>query len=588
MTMGASGGEGIAGVETRMRGYLALLYGEGRAPAVLARLLRLAAAHRRDHPARPAAEVTERLTERDALLITYGDSIRRADERPLQTLAAFAREHLGELVNGIHILPFYPWSSDDGFSVIDYRALDPALGTWEDVAALGRSRRLMFDAVINHVSQHSAWFQGFLRGEEPYTGYFIAAEPDWDLSRVARPRTLPLLTPVETARGARQVWTTFSTDQIDLNYANPDVLIEIAALLLFYAAQGASLIRLDAIAYMWKEPGTSCIHLPQTHAIIKLLRALLDLAAPHVLLITETNVPHADNISYFGAPLPGSDRTDEAQLVYQFPLAPLILHTFGVGDASALSAWAAGLGDAPGLFFNFIASHDGIGVMPARGLIAPEEVEALVQRTLAHGGRVSYRNNPDGTQSPYELNVTLYDALNDPEQPDLEQDAARFMAAEAIMLALAGVPGVYVHSLFGSRNCHACFEETGRARSLNRAKLDYGALQAELADPGSRAARVFAAHRLLLARRAAEPAFHPRAPQRVLDLHPAIFALLRTRRDGSGAVLCLTNVGAREQSVTLPAELAGRGLRDLVAGNERTGETVTLRPYQCAWLATEM
>jgi sucrose phosphorylase len=299
------------------------------------------------------------------------------------------------VLDGVHILPFFPYSSDDGFSVIDYKQVDPPLGGWEDVARLEQRYRLMFDAVINHISRESSWFQGFLQGERPYTDFFIAVDPETDLSEVVRPRALPLLTRFETANGVKYVWTTFSDDQIDLNYANPRVAMAIIDVLLFYAEQGAQIIRLDAIAYLWKEIGTGCIHLAKTHEMVKLWRAVFDAVAPDVLLITETNVPHQENISYFGDYLPETGKTDEAQLVYNFTLAPLTLHAFLSGDATRLSQWAKTLQAPTGAtFFNFIASHDGFGVRPAEGILGPAEMQALVDRTLAHGGQVGYRAIP--------------------------------------------------------------------------------------------------------------------------------------------------------------------------------------------------
>lgn len=576
-------------IDDRIRSNLALLYGASEAEGIWRRLRAMLDQCCPDGPA-PVAD-QEPLTQRDAILITYGDTFRRAGQPHLQTLAQFLRQHLPGSFSGLHVLPFYPASSDDGFSVIDYRQVDPALGGWEDVAALGGDYRMMFDAVINHISQQSAWFQAFLRDEPHYRQYFITPPPAWDLSRVVRPRALPLLTPVDTANGERAVWTTFSADQIDLNYANPDVLLEMIALLLFYVARGASILRLDAIAYLWKEPGTSCIHLPQTHAVIKILRAVLDLVAPHVLLITETNVPHRENISYFGERLEEIGRTDEAQLVYQFPLAPLVLHTFASADAGRLNAWVATL-DAPGPFFNFIASHDGIGVQPAYGLLGTAEIQALVDRAVAHGGHVSYKANPDGTRSPYELNITLFDALNDPAHPNPELDERRFLASQVIMLSLAGVPGVYVHSLFGSGNCHACVEATGRARSINRASFDATALEEELASPGGRSARILLAYRHLLRARAGQPAFHPEGPQAVLPLGPALFALARFSPRRSDAAVCLVNVTALPQRAHL--DLHASGLQasgvwhDLIGGQDYQPSGghlhVELGAYQSLWL----
>ncbi len=467
-------------------------------------------------------------------------------------------------------------------------AVDPALGSWDDVEQLGRSFRLMFDGVINHASAQGEWFQAFLRDEPPYRDYFLTVAGDPDLSNVVRPRALPLLTEFHTAAGPRRVWTTFSDDQVDLDFHNPDVLLEIFDILLDYARRGAQFIRLDAIAYLWKEIGTTCIHLPQTHAAIQLLRAVLDDAAPHVRLITETNVPHEDNISYFG------DGTNEAQLVYNFALPPLVLHTFRAGDASALTRWAAGLARPSGrtTFFNFLASHDGVGLNPARGILTPAEIDGLVEQTLAHGGRISYKHNPDGSQSPYEMNINYFDALSDPaadEPPALQ--ARRFLGAQFVMLSLAGVPGIYFHSLFGSRGWPEGVLQTGRNRTINRQKLERSALEAELDDPASLRALVFSAYAQLLRARAAQPAFDPHAPQLVLDAGRPIFALLRAASDGAGRVLCLLNAAPTPQPARVDWSAAGlpaptRAV-DLLTGRPEPldpAAPLLLAPYQYRWL----
>ncbi|MCA9915368.1 MAG: sugar phosphorylase, partial [Anaerolineae bacterium] len=337
-------------------------------------------------PVRPGSTDTLSLSEKDIVLISYGDHVQAAGENPLHTLHRFLQEFAAPTINTVHLLPFYPYSSDDGFSVIDYYAVNPAHGKWEDIESLRQDFRLMFDFVCNHISAQSHWFQKFLAQEPPYDDYFFTVPPETDLSQVVRPRALPLLTAVETAAGTRHVWTTFSADQIDLNYETPSVLIEMLKVLRFYVEHGASLIRLDAVAFLWKEIGTDCIHLSQTHLVIQLMRDFLNSIAPDTIIITETNVPHEENISYFG------DGHNEAQMVYQFPLPPLVLHTLAMGDATALTKWAKSLGDPSGqtTFFNFTASHDGIGMRPATGLLSDAQIQALVERAEAHGGRVSY------------------------------------------------------------------------------------------------------------------------------------------------------------------------------------------------------
>ena len=523
--------------------------------------------------------------ERDVVLIAYGDQIRSDRQSPLQTLKSFLTDYELDLaIRLIHLLPFFPYSSDDGFSVIDYRQIDPQLGSWQDVADMGRTFDLMFDQVLNHCSSQNEWFRAYLKGEEPYDGYFIEADPKTGLSSVTRPRSTPVLTECQTSRGARHLWTTFSADQIDLNFANPQVLIEMLALLLFYAEKGARVIRLDAIAYLWKQIGTECIHLPQTHTVVKLMRDVLDAVAPGTILLTETNVPHDENVSYFG-------NGDEAHMVYQFSLAPLLLDALLSGDARSLSDWLTDL-DPPHpetTFFNFTASHDGIGVRPLEGLVPPERLGSLVETVRQRGGLVGTKRNADGSDSPYELNVTYFSALAPSEGAGTATHVRRFLASQAITLALRGIPGVYFHSLVGTPNDVAGFERTGRARSINRRKFDRGELDRILADPASPERLVFDGYRRMLAARVAHPAFHPDASQEVKETkEPSVLALLRRSLDGTQSVLVLANVSDKTVDVDTRRLTDVRFTTDLLNGKDRPPSETTcqLYPYQVAWLST--
>ena len=531
------------------------------------------------------------LSERDVLLITYADQVREPGIAPLRTLAAFCEKSLADAVSGVHILPFFPWSSDDGFSVKDYFAVAPEYGTWEDITAFRPRFDLMFDAVFNHMSAQGDWFQRFLRDEPDYRDFFVTVAGNPNLSQVVRPRALPLLTEFQTARGPEKVWTTFSADQVDVNAQNPRVLLALLDALLFYVANGARFIRLDAIAYLWKEIGKTCIHLLQTHAVIQLMRAVLDEVAPQVQLITETNVPHADNISYFG------DGTNEAQLVYNFALPPLVLHALLRGDATHLARWAVTL-KAPSdrtTFFNFLASHDGIGLNPARGILAQSEIDFLVERCQAHGGFINYKHNADGSKSPYEMNVVYFDAVNDPAAGEpLETQVNRFMVAQAIMLSLAGVPGIYFHSLFGSRNDREAALQTGINRRINRQKLALSELEAELNDINSLRACVFGRYGALLRARRSHPAFNPHAKQKIIEVDQRVFVVLRIAATSCDWVLCSHNVTNAHvtldiatmavASATVWTEMLSR--RPYPVGANGTIH-VTLRPYEVNWLMAD-
>lgn len=576
--------------------HLAALYGDAVAAAVQRRCDDLLARWRARLPgASHPAHAPTTLTEHDALLITYADQVTTPHEAPLHTLGDFARVHLSGVVTGIHVLPFYPWSSDDGFAVKDFHAVDPAYGTWDDVRRLGAGFDLMFDAVFNHLSAQSGWFAKFLANDPAYRDYFVTVEGDPDLSQVVRPRALPLLTEFPSATGPRKVWTTFSADQVDLDVRQPAVLLALLDVLLFYVSQGARFIRLDAIAFLWKRIGTSCLHLPETHRVIQLMRGVLEELAPRTLLITETNVPHADNVSYFG------DGTNEAHLVYNFALPPLVLHTLATGDATRLTRWAQTLTlpSAHTAFFNFLASHDGIGINPARGILSDAEIEALVARTVAHGGFISYKHLPDQSKVPYEMNISLFDALSDPAANESPGTAiARFRCAHAIQLALAGMPGVYFHSLFGSRSDRAGAEASGIPRRINREKLDRAALERELAVPDSRRARVFGELRALLQARRLSPAFHPAGAQEIIAADPRLFVVRRTSPDGHHHVLCVQNVSAAPvrtllpRSAFAPGGAPSRWIRSLcgdatAAVPDAGGVHVALPPYALAWVQAD-
>ncbi len=511
--------------------------------------------------------------QNDVMLITYGDSIQEEGKAPLQTLNEFLNQQAKDVLSAVHILPCFPYTSDDGFSVVDYWKINPDLGDWNNVQDLSQDYNLMFDGVINHISQSSDWFQGYLKGEEQYRDFFTEADPSRDYSSVTRPRALPLLTTFETAHGTKHIWTTFSEDQIDLNFRCPEVFQKIVELLMFYAEQGASFIRLDAIGFMWKELDTPCIHQPQTHAIVQAMRAVMDAVAPHVKLITETNVPHKDNISYFG------NGENEAHLVYQFPLPPLTLHTLQTGDSSKIVDWMASLEPCSDktTFFNFLASHDGIGVRPVEGILSKEQVNHLLDVVQNNGGRVSYKDNGDGTQSPYELNINYFDAIRNGNADD-QTNLNRFMAAQSILVSMAGVPGIYVHSLFGSENDIEGLERLGYNRAINREKLNRQTLESELANPESRRSQVLGRFKQLLSVRTNEEAFSPSASQRIEKTDSRLITFVRGEK-----VLVAINISAEEVELNTSALLAD-AKRDLIS-NEEVAETVTLKPYQVMWIS---
>jgi len=521
-------------------------------------------------------------SERDSILITYADTLRDAEAgAPINALAQFANKHFKGAVRTIHLLPFCPWSSDDGFSVIDYRQVDPLCGDWQDVERLSQDFQLMFDVVLNHCSAKSSWFKDFVAGIEPARHYFLPMDPTGDYSQVVRPRTSPLLTETRTRDGVAHVWTTFSADQVDLNWQNPEVLFEFIDILFLYISKGMRVARLDAVAFLWKSLGTDCLHRPETHEVVKLLRDILEIVAPEVLLLTETNVPHPENISYFG-------RGDEAHMVYQFSLPPLTLHALVTGNASYLTQWATSLAPPPQgcTFFNFTASHDGVGMRPVEGLLPQHEKDKLIEHVQAAGAKINWRTMPDGSQAPYELNITYYSALKIAGDPDLS--AQRFLCSQALSLSLRGIPGIYFHSLSATENDQAGVDASGHNRRINRRKWERAELEQHIGQGPAKV--VFTRYLKMLRRRADHPAFHPNAEQIVYDIDPELFVHSRISLEGDEIIFCIYNCSGQEKRITNPAssDLLRRTKKFYdILGSRTYGsgkKGIKLAPYQAMWL----
>ncbi len=565
----------------QLQQHLAHLYGPSVATEVLPRLLELLESYstKIPEPKRTGWDET------DVVLITYADQVHGSDDskkHPLAVLREFLVHHgYQDCINTVHLLPFYPYTSDDGFSVVDYKQVDPNSGDWQDVLGLAEDFNLAFDLVANHCSQKSEWFQKYLAGEKPYDEFFIDVDPATDLSQVVRPRALPLLTPFASAEGEKHVWTTFSPDQVDLNYGSPEVLLAMTDVLLFYVQNGARIIRLDAIAFLWKTIGTHCLHLDETHEVVKLLRTVTEIVAPHVLLLTETNVPHPENVSYFGL-------ADEAHMVYQFSLPPLLYDAYLNADATVLSRWMESLYDIPTgtTYFNFTASHDGIGVRPLEGLVPPEHLDKLVTATKDRRGLVGMRTMPDGSQRPYELNITYVDAMGQPGDVNPEHHATRFLASQAIMLAMKGIPGVYFHSLVGTRNHVVGVEESGIPRRINRRKFERLELEQQITTHDALQHQIFTGYQNLLRTRVQQPAFHPDGPSEVFPTgHPSVFGFKRMSPDRQQTILILANLSDRLQKLPLSDPKIHALSFDLI-GEEYVveGQGLTLDPYQIVWL----
>ena len=523
----------------------------------------------------------------DCLVISYGDSILQEGEKPLHSLKHFLDKQVKGSINAVHILPFYPFTSDDGFSVLDYSSVNESLGEWSDIEDIAADYRLMSDLVINHCSARSPWFENFIKGRDPGRDFFVTASPEDDLSAVIRPRTNPLLREVETADGLQHVWCTFSHDQVDLNFRNPEVLKQFASIIRQYLDSGVRIFRLDAVAFLWKELGTSCINLDQTHEAVRLLRTLIEQAQSDAVIVTETNIPNRENLAYFG-------NANEAHWVYNFSLPPLLVNTLVTGDCNYLKQWMMSMPPARNgtAYFNFIASHDGIGLRPAEGLLDDSEINTLVETMQQFGGRISWRAVDENTSKPYEINISLFDALQGTQAGPDQWGLQRFICAHAIMLALEGVPAIYIHSLVGTRNDYQRVENAGHNRAINRHQWDYPELEARLSNPDSSESQVFNGLKKLLEIRRQQSAFHPNATQFTLHLGSQLFGFWRQSMDRQQSIFCVSNISDQVKTLNLSDInlIDNENWHDLISGiscNQKM-HSIEMEPYQTVWITNQV
>ena len=538
-----------------------------------------------DHQAPVQAPIAQQnhWSEEDVIVITYANTIKVDGEVPLRSLLDFLDRRFSEVINTVHILPFFPYTSDDGFAVLNYRRVNETFGGWDDIQHIAAKYNLMSDLVINHCSAHSEWFEQFKKNLSPGKDYFVTADPSADLSDVVRPRTNDLLKAVQTPNGTRHVWCTFSHDQVDLNFANPDLLAEMIAIVAFYLSQGVKIFRLDAIAFFWKEQGTSCLNLKQAHEIVRLLRTLIESKDPTALIITETNIPNRENLAYFG-------NSNEAHIIYNFALPPLLLHAIATGNNFYLNNWLMSMPPAADgtTYLNFIASHDGIGLRPIEGILSDDEVQQLLDIMQSFGGRISWRNYGAEKTRAYEINISLFDALQGTLDGPDDYPIQRFICVHAIMAALEGIPAFYIHSLLATPNDSTKADALGNNRAINRHVWDANELDGLIKDPESDTARVLCGLKEMLKIRKGQPAFHPNATQYTLHLGSGLFAFWRQSRQRHQSIFCIYNITNQIKNFSLTDLnlIETQQWKDLLSNTVYLDfdETVLLRPYQCMWL----
>jgi sucrose phosphorylase len=404
-------------------------------------------------------------------LITYVDRLGGGAFRDLERLLDGP---LAGAFGGVHVLPFFHPidGADAGFDPIDHTTVDPRLGTWEDVAARAAHTDVMADVIVNHISRHSPQFQDYdQRGtDSPYAGMFLtyshvfpegAREQDLRALQTIRPG-LPF-TKYQTAFGEQVIlWTTFTTEQIDIDVRHPEGRRYLTAVLSRLHAAGIRAIRLDAIGFAVKKAGTCCFMIPETLTFIDAITAQAHVLGIEVLVEVHGN--YQDQIEV-------ARRVD---WVYDFALPPLMLHTMYTRDSSALRRW---LEMRPRNIMTVLDTHDGIGVVDADGLLTAQEIGALVE-TIHQRSRGESRlasGTAAGNVDTSQINCTFYDAVG---RRDTE-----YLVARAIQCFIPGIPQIYYVGLLAGGNDIDLLRRTGVGRDINRHHYTPGELQAALERP---------------------------------------------------------------------------------------------------------
>ena len=519
------------------------------------------------------------ISEKTSLVISYGDNIYSSQSSSMKIFQKFFQKNLEKLFDTIHFLPFYPSSSDSGFAVKDHYQIDKKIGNWSDLKKISKSKKIMADVVINHASARGLWFKNFLKRKKPGKDYFLTVNSKFNTSKVVRPRDHKLLKKIKIFEKNDYLWRTFSPDQIDLNFKNPSVLLRFIKIIIYLINNGVTIFRLDAIAYLWKQNGTKCINLSQTHEIIKLLRVVTSLLNVQTLIITETNLPEKENLSYFG-------KNNEANWVYNFSLPPLLIHAFLFENSSYLNQWSRKLPSTKhgNCYLNFIASHDGIGIRPTEGILNEKTLSSFLKRLKKNGSKFSYRKVQNKSKKVYEANITVFDALRKSDfDPKGLFFLERYVSAHAIMISFEGIPAVYLNSLFGKSNDEAKYIITGNNRDVNRYKWNFNNITTKLRDKKSKQSIFYRNIGALLEIKRKQKAFHPNASRININLGPKIFCFKRISKDKKQSIICMTNLSSKIQT---PNFKKIGNYRDLLNSNLkfREGTSLILKPFQTVWL----
>ena len=520
------------------------------------------------------------ISEKTSLVICYGDNINSNQKSSIQVFQNFFKKNLNKYFNAIHFLPFYPSSSDSGFAVKDHYKIEKRIGNWSDIKKISKSNQVMADIVINHASARGLWFKNFLKKKRPGKDYFLTVNSKFNTSKVVRPRDHKLLKKIDIFKKSDYLWRTFSADQIDLDFSNPSVLLRFIKIMIHLVNNGVTIFRLDAIAYLWKKNGTNCINLKQTHEIVKLLRLISNLLNVETIIITETNLPEKENLSYFG-------KNDEANWIYNFSLPPLLIHAFLFENSSYLNKWSKKLPNAKfqNSYLNFIASHDGIGMRPTEGILNERSLNNFLKRLKKNGSKFSYRKVQNKSRKVYEANITVFDALKKSDfDPNGKFFLERYVAAHAIMISFEGIPAVYFNSLFGKANDEAKYVITGNNRDVNRYKWNHKNITKKLSEKASKQSIFYKSLGKLLEIKRKQKAFHPNAKRVNINLGSKLFCFKRISLDKKQSIISITNCSSVNQYPKLDQKYCK--WKNIISPKIKSlNKSLKLKPFETMWLS---
>ena len=512
----------------------------------------------------------------------------------------------------LHLMPLFrapEGDNDGGYAVSDYRQVDSKLGSMDDLRALATALRengisLVLDFVFNHTADEHRWALAAQAGQEQYADYYFLF-PDRTLPD-AYDRTLREIFPDQHAGSftyrpdmKRWVWTTFNAFQWDLNYRNPEVFRDMAAEMLFLANAGAEVLRLDALAFTWKELGTSCESLPKAHTLVRAFNAVLRIAAPSLLFKSEAIVHPDEVIRYISA--------GECQLSYNPLLMALLWNSLATREVRLLRHSLSHRFRIPNdcAWVNYIRCHDDIGWTFDDGDASALGINGYDHRHFLNSfytGRflgsfargLPFQENPrtgdariSGTQASL---AGLEQALRSGNPNEIELAVRRILLLNAIIFSIGGMPLIYLGDEIGVLNDYGYADDPGKtddSRWVHRARIDW-AQMARRAEPDTIEGRIYGGLAHLIAVRKATPAIAGNDMD-VLNLgNDHLFAFVRTGHNGQ-RLLVLANFSEHTQPVP-SNELRVYGLRyafhDRISGHtvELGSEQVVLEPYQVLWL----